>query len=161
VIIYLLELTNNYSGLITAGSGTRTHLLSIQPKLLYNGLANRGKFVLDSVDFIVNGNNPVFFELGIGQALTGDAWTDVNTPHSIMERSLGTLSGSATMYFDGGLLSASSQSKSNSNAKTILRMPITLDDLGAQRLNGRLSVYGTGQGGNSSCGAKFNWKEIY
>jgi hypothetical protein len=152
---------NAYSGLISAASGTRTHLLSLQPRLLFNSFENRTKFVLESVDFIVTGNSPVFFELGIGQALTGDAWSNVNTTHSAMEKSLGTISGSATMYFEGALLASSATVKSSSNSRTVLRMPITLDDLGAQRLNGRLSAYGTGQGGASNCGVKFNWKEIY
>ena len=128
---------------------------------MFNGLENRAKFVLDSIDFITIGNSPVLFECGIGQALTGDSWSDVNTLHSSMEKSLGTLNGNATMYFDGALLASSNNSKSSSNSRTVLRMPITLDDLGAQRLNGRFSVFGTGQGGSSSCAVKINWKEIY
>jgi hypothetical protein len=149
------------SGTLTAASGTRTHLLSIQPRLLFQGVENRGKFILDSVEFLVTGNSPVLFEMGIGQALTDDVWTNVNTDHSIMERSLGTVSGGATMYFEAGLVPSTNTVKGSKVSKTSFRMPITLDDLGAHRLNGRLSVYGTGQGGASACNCILNWKEIY
>ena len=152
---------NAFSGLISAGNGTRTHLLSLQPRLLFNGLENRSKFVLDSIDFIVSGNSPVLFECAIGQALIGDSWSNVNTDNSTIEKSLGTLDGNATMYFNGALLAASNQSKSSATARTVLRMPITLDDLGAHRLNGRFTIMATGQGGAPVCGCKVNWKEIY
>jgi hypothetical protein len=145
----------------TASNNVKTHLLSLRPKTTFNTFENRVKFVLESVDFLVKGNNPVYFELAIGQALTGDSWSDVNATHSGFERSEGTASGAATMYFFGTLVGASAQIKGNANVSIPFRMPITLDAAGVQRLNGQISVLATGSGGNSTVEVVLNWKEIY
>jgi hypothetical protein len=145
----------------TAANGVRTHLLSVRPKTTFNTFENRVKFVLESVDFLVKGNNPVYFELAIGQALTGASWNDVNSTHSAFERSEGTASGTATVYFFGTLVGASASVKGTSNVSIPFRMPITLDAAGVQRLNGQISVLATGSGGNSTVEVVLNWKEIY
>lgn len=145
---------------VTAANGARTHILSVRPKTTFNSLENRSKFVLESVDFLVTGNNPVNFELAIGQAITGASYTDVNATYSAFERSEGTIDGVATMYFDGSLVGATNQIKGTASVKTPLRVPITLDAAGAVRADGTLSIVATGLGGTSACRVKMNWKEI-
>jgi len=144
-----------------AGNGTRTHLASVRPKLTFNGFENRVQFRLESVDLIVTGNNPVLFELAIGQPLTGGSWNDVNTALSAFEFSTaGSTDGAATMYFGGGLVPSSGQFKGILSKNETLRIPITLDAAGLQRLNGTLSALATGIGGTSACSIKLNWKEV-
>lgn len=147
---------------VTAANGTRTHVLSVQPRLLFNSFESRGKFRLESVDFLITGNNPVLFEKAIGQDLTAPSFAGVNTNHSQFEVDKdGTLNGAATMYFDGALLPASGSVKGQGTSNVPFRMPLSLDYAGAQRLNGRLSIIATGLGGTSAVYSKLNWKEIY
>lgn len=147
---------------VTAASGTRTHALSLQKKTLFNGISNRNKVVLESLDLVVTGTNPVYWELVIGQALTGTTtMIDVNTNYSGMEYNiLGTLSGAETIEFAAGFVSASNQVKGSSSLGLRGRYPMSLDAAGAVRLNGRVSLLVTGIGGASAVRASLSWREI-
>lgn len=149
-------------GNVTAGSGTDTHILSIQPKALFNSIANRTKFVLESIDFVVTGANPITWKLVIGQAITGTtAFIDENTTYSAFEYNiLGTLNGSPAIVIAQGYLAATNQAKQASNTRVPFKYPITLDAAGVARVNGRLSVIVQGVGGTSATRCTLNWKEI-
>lgn len=153
--------TTEFTG--TASNGSRTMLGNLRPKTTFNGITNRTKFVLDSVDFLVTGNSPVLFELGIGQSIVGASWSDVNTDFSAIEvdSSASIGAGSTTViYFDGGYVASSNQNKGNLNTKLPFRFPITLEADGTNHVYGKLTFYATGIGGNSACRIKPNWKEI-
>lgn len=148
-------------GTATAANGSRTHVVTIRPLTTFNSFENRVKFVLESIDFLVTGNNPVRFELAIGQGLSSITWNDVNTTYSAFEVGTGgNAVGTASIYFDGAYLDSSNQVKGSVNTKVPIRVPITLDASGNTYLNGRLSVVATGIGGTSACRAKLNFKEI-
>lgn len=150
-------------GTATAGSATRTHLLSVQPATTFNGLANRTRFVLESVDIAVTGNQPVVWDLSIGQALTGAplTFTAVNATYSAVQfNTAGALSGSPAVTIAQGYVAASAQVKQSTSTRVPMRYPITLDAAGAVRVNGRLTVCATGIGGTSATRAVLNWKEI-
>ena len=150
------------NGSVTAANGARTHLLSIQKKPTFNGLVNRGVVELESLNIVVTGNNPVYWELVIGQAITGTTtFNDVNTTYSgIQYNNAGTLSGSETIEFAAGFVAASNQAKGVDNLGVNLRYPMSLDAAGAIRLNGRISLVVTGIGGTSACQATISWREI-
>lgn len=149
-------------GTVTAGSGTATHILSLQPKTTFNSIVNRGKFVLDSIDFVVSGANPIIWQLLLGQAISGTtAFNDVNATYSAMEYNiLGTLSGSPAIIVMQGYVAASNQAKQSTSTRVPMKYPITLDAAGVVRLNGRLTVTVNGVGGTSASRCTLNWKEI-
>lgn len=149
-------------GTVTAGSGTRTHLLSLRPKTTFNSITNRSKFILESVDVAVTGNFPVLWELCIGQAISGTTtFNDVNTSYSAYEfNTLGTISGSPTLVVNAGYTTSSASTKLSTSFKTNNKYPITLNAAGAVRSLGTLSLIVTGIGGASACRAFFNFKEI-
>lgn len=149
-------------GTVTAASGARTHLLSLRPITTFNSIPNRSKFVLESVDLIATGNNPVLWELAIGQAITGTTtYTSVNSTYSAYEYNIaGTLSGSPAIVIASGYVAATNQSKSSISSKVSNRYPITLNQAGAVRANGTLTLMVTGIGGTSDCRGTIAWKEV-
>lgn len=149
-------------GAVTAASEARTHLLSLRPITTFNSIPNRTKFVLESVDVVVTDSNPVEWELAIGQAISGTtSYTAVNSTYSSYEYNIaGTLSGSPAIVLAGGYVAASNQSKSSISAKVSSRYPITLNQAGAVRANGTLTLMVTGLGGTSACRGLLTWKEV-
>jgi hypothetical protein len=149
-------------GTATAGNGTRTHILSLRPNTTFNSISNRARFELESVDVLVTGNAPVYWELCVGQAISGTtAFTDVNGTYSTMEyNTAGTISGSPTIVIAAGYVAASAQTKSAAGKSITNRYPITLDAAGAVRALGTLTLIITGIGGTSATRATFNWREV-
>jgi len=158
-------------GTATAGNGTRTHILSVRPKTTFSGITNRIKFELDNI-YLLNqgtGANPILWELCIGQAISGTtAFNDVNTTYSGFEyNTAGTISGSPSLVIasgycgDGGTgVSRFDQTMFKEIKDTGARYPITLDQSGAVRSLGTLTLLVTGLGGTPTTRAIFNWREI-
>jgi hypothetical protein len=147
-------------GTVTAASGTDTHILAVQPKTTFNSIANRAKFILDSVDVVVTGANPVLWKLCIGQALTSTSASDVNATYSSTEVITGTLSGTPAIVIAQGYVAATNQSKQAISRQVVNRYPITLDYAGVVRVNGRINVLVNGIGGTSATRVVLNWREI-
>lgn len=146
---------------LTAGSGTRTYAISIQPKTTFNSIANRSQMTLDSIEVVVTGNNPVLWELCIGQALTGSSFGDVNATYSGMQYdTAGTLSGNPAIVIQSGYVASSATTRSGVNRDISMLYPITLDAAAAVRVNGRVTVLVTGLGNTSTCSVTLNWKEV-
>jgi len=150
------------SGAVTAGNGTATHILSVQPKPTFNSIENRAKFILENFNILVTGNSPIKWQLCLGTTLSGTtAFDDVNTTYSTFAtNTLGTLSGTPDIVVASGFISATAQAKGDVNATVPFKYPITLDASGAVREMGRLTLLVTGLGGTSACQASINWKEI-
>lgn len=149
-------------GSVSAGSGARTHVLSVRPKTTFNSIANRARFVLDSLDVAVTGNSPVLWEVCLGQAISGTTtFADVNATYSAFEyNTAGTISGSPAIVLFSGYVGASNQSKGAISSKISTKYPITLDRAGVVRALGTLSLIATGIGGASAMNATFNWREL-
>jgi hypothetical protein len=62
---------NNGSTTITAANGTRTPLLSIQPKTTFNSITNRSKITVTEASLSIAGANNVFWELVYNGTLGG------------------------------------------------------------------------------------------
>lgn len=149
-------------GTVTAGNGTDTHILSVQPKTTFNAIANRSKFVLESLDVTVTGNTAVLWKLVLGQAISGTTtFIDENTTYSAMEyNSLGTASGAPPITIAQGYVATSATTKTATSTRVPFRYPITLNAAGVARVNGRLSIVVQGIGGTSATRCTLNWKEI-
>jgi hypothetical protein len=148
-------------GTVTAGNNTRTHLLSLRPRTTFNSITNRMTPVIAAVDMLVTGNNPVYWELVIGQAISGTTtYTNVNTTYSSMEfNTAGTISGSPTMVIASGYIASSTGSKGAGLEEIRHRIPITLNAAGAVRALGTLSLIVTGIGATSACRGAISWTE--
>lgn len=147
-------------GTATAISATRTHILSLQPRTSFNSITNRSKIKFEHLDIIVTGANPVYWELCVGQALTGTATANINATYSAMDSITGTLSGSPSIVIDSGYVAASAPSPSTMQHLLTNRYPITLNAAGSVRDLGRVTVLVTGIGGNSATRCSLTWKEI-
>lgn len=144
----------------TAGNDARAHILSIRPKTTFNSIANRSKVVLEGIDVLVTGNNSIYWELCLGQAITGASWSDVNATYSAMEQSGGTISGSPGIVIAAGYVSSGNQTKGSASLSLSSRHPLTLDQAGAVRALGTLSLIATGIGAASNTRVALSWREI-
>jgi hypothetical protein len=128
-------------------AGSSVQLITLRPKLTFNGITNRSRVAFIDVEIYLDGNGSLKWELLIGQAITGGTWTDVNTNYSSSESNpannataTATLSGSPLVVIDAGWVSSSAQTQSVTNTSVISRYPITLDAAGLQRVNGTLTL---------------------
>lgn len=149
-------------GAVTAASGADTHILSVRPKTTFNSLTNRIKVVLDSIDIVVTGVQPVSWKVVIGQALIAPTFANVNLAFSGCEflAGAGTLSGAPALTVLQGFVPASGTVKGSSSQRFATKIPITLNAAGAARDNGTLTVLVNGVGGTSATRAILNWREL-
>ena len=147
---------------ITAGSGTRTHAISLRPKTTFNSVTNRVTIIPTNLAVLVTGSQSVKWELCIGDVITGTTtFADVNATHSSMEyNTAGTTSASPALVLDTGYVASTNQSRSATENEVFARIPITLNAAGAVRSNGTITLLVTGIGGTSTCQAEVSWKEI-
>jgi hypothetical protein len=148
---------------MTAASGARTHVLSIQPMTTFNGIVNRARFNALAVEIINTGNNPVYYELGVGQALTAPSYNAINATYSAFNIATGaTLSGNPAAVFASGFVPAATNQFSGGsvNAPVLQQFPITLNRAGAVRDLGTLTLLATGIGGSSAMNASLCYEEI-
>lgn len=147
----------------TAGNNARAHIASWRPRSTFNSLTNnaRVKIIPTGVDFLVTGNNAIVAELVLGQAITGDSWSAVNSTYSAVETSAGTISGDPGIVIATYYLPASAQVKSSIAETVAARYPITLDwNANAPRALGTISVIATGISATSTMRAALQWREI-
>lgn len=155
--------TFSCEGNVTAGSGTRTHCLSIRPRTTFNTIVNRINFILDSIE-ILAGNNAVYWELVTGGAFTaGPVWSDVDTTYSGFQKGVPASTwnaGSAPTVLQSGYVSTSAATRGSVSHVISMAYPVALDRAGAVRSLGTLHVLLTGLSGTSASRVAMNWTEI-
>jgi hypothetical protein len=149
------------SGVVSVGTGG-AHILSLRPKTTFNSITNRTRVAYIDVEIYNAGNQPVQWQLCIGQALTGTTtYNNVNATYSSSEYNiLGTLSGSPTIVIDGGFVASSGGAKGVTNTAIVSRYPITLDAAGLQRSLGTLTLKATSLSGTQTVYASIKFREI-
>jgi hypothetical protein len=148
-------------GTVTAASGADTHILSLRPLTTFNSIANRILILLNEINVVVTGANPIQWKLCIGSTFSVDpTYANVNSTYSGCENGTGGTLTSAGTVISTGYVAATSQSKQLIAQNVNLRYPITLDRAGAVRALGTLSLIVNGIGGNSATRATFNITEI-
>lgn len=138
------------------------HMLSLRPKTTFNGITNRSRIAFIDVELFNSGNQPIFWQLCIGQAISGTTtFIDVNTTYSNTEYNvLGTLSGSPAIIIDQGYIAASGSTKGITNTILNSRYPITLDAAGVQRSLGTITLSATSLSGTQICYGLIKFREI-
>ena len=155
------ELVSSPEGVVVAADNVRTHLISIRPKVTYNNLPNHIMFMLRSLNLAVTGLNPVFWELVMGQVISGGTWVDVNTIHSGFEYNAGgTASGDPALVIYSGYVVASATQKGALETEISQYYPVTLNRAGQVRADGTLSIIVRGISGPSATRGTLHWKEI-
>lgn len=149
------------TGAVSVGTGG-THLLSLRPRLTFNGITNRTRVAFIDVEIFNTGNQPIYWQLCLGQAISGTTtFNDVNTSYSSSEYNiLGTLSGSPSIIIDGGYVPATGANKTMVNTAVISRYPITLDAAGLQRTLGTLTLKATSLTGTQTVYGAIKFREI-
>ena len=139
-----------------------THILTLRPKLLFNGLTNRSRVSFIDVEVYNGGNQPVEWHLVVGQALTGaTTFNDVSASYSSTEyNTAGTLSGAYAVKIDGGWVPASGSVKSVTNTAINSRYPITLNQAGAHRTLGTITLIMKSLSGTQACRGAIKFREI-
>jgi len=151
--------TNNS---ITASTGG-TKLLTLRPKLTFNGITNRMRVAFIDVEILNLGstNQHIRWDLCVGQAITGGTWADVNTTYSGLEVNTGgTLSGSPAVIIDSGWVAVGGNQKSVTNTAIASRYPITLDAAGANRTLGSITLKITSLSGSPTVYGAVKFREI-
>jgi hypothetical protein len=150
------------TGLVAVGTGAGKHLLSLRPKLTFNGITNRARVAYIDVEVYNSGNQPIKWELCVGQTISGTTtFNDVNTTYSGTEYNiLGTLSGSPSIIIDSGYTEASRSAKTVTNTAIVSRYPITLDRAGAHRSLGTLTLKAISLSGTQNVYAVTKFREI-
>lgn len=146
---------------ITAASNVDTHLVSIRPKLTYNGYANRIWNILEGAEVLNTGATEVVCKVWYDPDITGGAWADVDTSDSGMEYNITATHAPGTGIEIGRFsVAATGQSKGAGGLDEVLsRLPITLDQLGANAV-GAISLTAAGVGGTSAVLGTLSWREI-
>lgn len=149
------------TGAVSVGTGG-THMLSLRPRTTFNGITNRTRVAFIDVEVYNAGNQPVQWQLCIGQAISGTTtYNNVNSTYSSTEYNiLGTLSGSPAVIIDGGYVASSGGAKGVTNTAVISRYPITLDAAGLQRALGTLTLKCTSLSGTQTVYASIKFREI-
>lgn len=147
---------------VTAASGAQTHLVSLRPRTTFNSITNRSKVAIIEIDVLVTGNNPVYWELCLGQGFSvAPTYANVNATYSAMDYGTGgTLSGAPTIVIDSGYIPATASQKGTQSMTLTSRYPITLDSNGSVRSLGTLTLLVTGIGGTSATRGVIKFKEI-
>jgi hypothetical protein len=149
------------SGPISVTTGG-THMLSLRPRTTFNSISNRSRVAFIDVEIFNSGNQPIQWQLCIGQGISGTTtYNNVNASYSSSEYNiLGTLSGSPTIVIDGGYVPSTGSGKTMVNTAIISRYPITLDAAGLQRALGTLTLKATSLSGTQTVYASIKFREI-
>jgi hypothetical protein len=148
-------------GTVTAGSGARTHLLSLRPLTTFNSITNRSRLRLTSVEIFVTGNTPVFWELCVGSTFSvAPTFAAVNSTYSAFESGTGGTLTAGTLAIASGYVAATATVKTAVSREVSARYPISLNRAGAVRALGTLSLLVTGIGATSATRASLNFTEV-
>jgi hypothetical protein len=151
---------------VVAANGARTHLMSVRPKLLFNGHVNRENYITRALSLVITGANPVFWELVAGANFSvAPTFVDVNTQFSGTQ--VGT--GGTFSNLTGGVVLANGYATAASgptagqpvvNKELDIHHPLALNRAGANITIGTLSLLVTGLGGVSATRATLQFTEL-
>jgi hypothetical protein len=150
------------SGVITAASGARTHIISIRAAATINSIVNRIQIRPIQIGFLVTGNKPVLVEMIMDTGVTGGSWVANDSTYSAAEYNItGAYTASSGIVIGNFFVNAAnsgSNVESSTNLKAMSRVAICLDINGANPNN--FTIVATGLGGTSDCYGSIQWQEI-
>ena len=160
-------LANTPEVTFTAASGTRTHAISIRPKLLFKGLTNRSTGQVEGVYILNTSANEIFYEIVHGAAFSvTPTFNDVNTTFSAFEYGSGGTFANLTngIAVDSGYLIGGAGGGGGRGATGGTQfqefLPITLNRVGAHRDLGTWTLLVTGIGGTADVRVSLRVREF-
>lgn len=141
------------------GSTTLTPILSIRPKLTFQGRANRIFNIMKSVDFY--GSDTMAWEVIYNGALTDAVWNDVNSTYSGMEYDSAATDITGGIVIDEGFLgvAGSGRNRAGAGRGLLSKVQLALNAAGdtADILTLVANQVGTS---NPNVGGGFSWREL-
>jgi hypothetical protein len=161
---FQLDTGRNFStnSSVTAASGARTHVLSLRPSITFNGITNRGLFILENIE-LISGLNAVLWELVIGSAFSvAPTFSAVNSTYSFIDAGTGGtfLNLTTGIVIASGFIASNGTNHISVSKDINVSYPITLDRSGAVRPLGTISLLLTGLAGTSVSQVIMNWREV-
>jgi hypothetical protein len=144
-------------------STSGVQLMTLRPKTTFNSITNRMRVAYIDVEIFNTGssNQHCLWELCVGQEITGGTWADVNSTYSSVEVNTGaTLSGSPAIVIDAGWASVGANSSLVINTAVLSRYPMTLNQAGANRTMGSLTLKVTSFSGTPVIYGGVKFREI-
>jgi hypothetical protein len=152
---------SNKSVAITAASGTRTPLVSIQPKVTFNSIVNRAKIDLETLEIFVTGANSVYWELVWDGTLTGSPVFNSADPSSLVNFDI------AATGCTGGIVIASGyggggagSTKSGTGGINIAPNKAFTLNLAGNAAEDTWTLCATGIGGTAPSFGVLSWSEV-
>lgn len=142
---------------------TRTHIVSIRPKALFNGELNTNEFTARALELFAIADQPIFWELVVGATLTGSVWTDVNSNFSSSEYDMtGTFDNLDNgIVISSGFLSGSAKEGITISRDASVLYPLTTDRAGNNREMGTLTLLAQSIGTTvGEIDASMSWTEL-
>lgn len=147
------------NGTTTIGVTSRRPVLSIRPKLTFNGLTNRAFMTLEGISLFVK-TNDAFFEIVFGGTLTGAAFASASpTAVSEFDTAATAITGGAVIFSGFGAAGSGSVAASAS-LQLDTRSPLTLRQIdGLAASQDPLTIVCTAFSGTSNVSAAINYRE--
>lgn len=148
---------------VVAGNGVDTHVISLRPKKLFNGVKNTNEFRFRNLSLFAAADQPVYWQLVIGATITTPTWVDVNSTYSSTEYDIsGTLVDTVNgIIVKSGYLAGGGKSGTTGDRDISLLYPLSLDRAGNNRDLGTLTLIvrsiGTAAG---SVNVSIDWTEL-
>ena len=142
--------------LVSVG-GARVPIISIRPKLLFNGLTNRVQVIQRQIDTLFSGTNGIgYVEVIYNGTLTGAAFNSVGA-QSVMEFDVAATAIAGGEVVRNFYTASTQQSKQVAETAILGRLPIALDTAGT--VADRLTITASVISGTLIGGGAFNWQE--
>lgn len=155
---------SNGATLRTAGTSTYLPLLSFRPKLTFNGIANRGVIMPETLA-VFSSDRDLHYRLIFGGTLTGASFSSVNAD-SIAEYDISAtaISGGIDIMSNYVATGAGNQTGGDQLASVSSLLPIALNIAGAHPTSPYTDIMTiaaiSAAAQAASCGASMSWREL-
>lgn len=144
------------NGIATVAVGARRPILSLRPKLLFNGITNRGQVVPSEIDLYTDAN--AHYEFVLNGALTGASFASAGAD-SIAELDVAaTAIAGGTVVEESFVTTAGGASRGEGRNGLLGRLALVLNAVGDTA--DTLSIVATSFAGTADMSAAVTWKEF-
>jgi hypothetical protein len=142
---------------LVAIGGARVPIISLRPKLTFNGAINRVQVIQRQIETLFSGNNGIgYVEVIYNGTLTGAAFTSVSA-QSVMERDVAATAIAGGEVVRSFYCASTSQARQTSETSILGRLPISLNIAGT--VADTITICASLISGTLSGGGAFNWQE--
>jgi len=149
---------NNGTTTVSAASGARTPILSIQVKTTFNSITNRSKITPNELTLSITGANNILWELIYNGTLTGASFASVDANSGVnKDVAASAISGGTVVASGYASTSGGGAGRGALTVNFVSKIPFTLDAAGA--VADIFTVCASGIGGSVPTVAEISWTE--